>query len=839
MSHLLWRAGLRHLPRHPWQLGLAVLGISLGVAVVLAVDLAAGSARKSFALAMAQITGQASHQIVGAAGVPETLYVRLRLDLAPLPLAPVVTGVAAVAGQPGRRVQILGVDPFAEAPFRRDLAPAAIRTGDLAALLTEPDAALLPADLGERVELLAGTARFTLRAVGHLDPAAARELVVTDVATAQALIGRRGWLSHVDLILPEGAAGRHLAQRIAVILPPDLRLEPAAAHGQATAELSAAFELNLTALSLLALLVGMFLIYNTMTFSVVRRRALLGRLRALGVSRGEVFTLILGEALVLGLAGTLLGGLLGVWLGSALVYLVTRTIDDLYYVVTVREFHLVPLALLKAAALGLVATAAAAWLPAREAAGAPPATALSRAALEARRRERLPRRSWLALLLGVAGAAWLGLSESLIGGFGALFILVLACTLLAPAGVVLLGRLAESLIARRASLTTRMATRDVVRNLSRTGVAVAALMVAFAATVGMAVMVDSFRGGVALWLEDLLNADVYVTPLRLEGAAGAAPLEREVLEHLRRDPHVGAVATYRRRAVTLRTAVLDGRQVQLVAAELPAAARAGYRFRAGAAAEAWRAFREAGAVIVTEPLAYRHDLKPGAGVTLDTERGRRTLVVAGVVYDYGSEHGRILMHRETYQTLWTDRAVDSAGVYAAPGTAPGPLQRHLEAAVGTLQPLAIRSNRELREASLAIFDRTFTITEVLRLLAIAVAMVGMLSALLALQLERARELAMLRAMGMTPAEIGRQIALGSGLLGLAAGLFAIPVGIGLATLLIFVIQRRAFGWTLPLAVDPWILVQAVLLAVLAALLAGLYPILRMARTPPAAALRSE
>ena len=145
----------------------------------------------------------------------------------------------------------------------------------------------------------------------------------------------------------------------------------------------------------------------------------------------------------------------------------------------------------------------------------------------------------------------------------------------------------------------------------------------------------------------------------------------------------------------------------------------------------------------------------------------------------------------------------------------------------------------MREASIEVFDRTFAITAVLRLLATIVAFIGVLSALMALQLERARELAILRATGLTPRQLWQLVTAETGLMGFCAGLFAIPLGIGMALALILVINRRSFGWTLEISVEPMILVQGLLLALIAALLAGLYPAFKMTRTPPALALRVE
>jgi putative ABC transport system permease protein len=833
MTPLFWRALLRHPLQHPWQLGLAILGIALGVAVVVAVDLANASARRSFDLAMSRITGHATHRITGGSqGIPETLYARLRVERGIGPASPVVTGYLPRADQPGQLLQILGIDPFAESPFRQ---PAGLTTTDfdLRALLLDADAALLPETLGERVTLRRGEQHFTLKRAGTLRGPEMDGLIITDISTAQTLLGRPGWLGHIDLILPSGPTGDRLAAELRAWLPQDVRLERPAERDRATADLSAAFSLNLTAMSLLALVVGMFLIYNAMTFAVVQRRALLGMLRALGVSRRELFAGVLGEALLLGLAGTLLGGLLGIWLGSGLVHLVTRTINDLYYVLSVREFFLDPGSLAKGAALGLLATLAAAWLPAREAADAPPGAVLSRAQLETRWRAALPRLALAGLALLAAGGLVLTFSHSLVSGFSGLFLLILGCALLTPPAVVGLVRLNQPLTARL-GLLARMANRDVARHLSRTGIAIAALMVAFATTVGVGVMVDSFRGGVVIWINDLLNADLYIAPPGIADGDRSETFSQAALAVLRDTPGVAAVSTYRAMTVDL-----DSRPVTLIAVDLAPAAQAGYHLIAGDPAAAWRVFQTGAAVLISEPLAYRRHLRVGDRLNLPTDAGPRPFTIAGIFLDYGSEHGRILLHRSAYERDWRDPAVGSTAVFAAPNENLATLRERLRERLGPIQPLLIRSNRDIQRLTLEIFDRTFTITNVLRLLAILVAVVGVLSALLALHLERAREFAVLRATGMTTGEVGGLVSLQTGLMGAAAGLLALPTGVLLAAVLIFVINRRAFGWSLPFQVDPLLLLETLALAVFAALLAGLYPIWRMARTRPAEALRIE
>jgi len=318
------------------------------------------------------------------------------------------------------------------------------------------------------------------------------------------------------------------------------------------------------------------------------------------------------------------------------------------------------------------------------------------------------------------------------------------------------------------------------------------------------------------------------------GRGGDSTLDAAVVARLSGAPGVVAATTYR----GVRVASPLG-PTQLVALRIGPGSYRQFRFLAGSSDAVWPAFHERDAAIVSEPYAYRHGLGVGSVLRLRTDRGERAFPVVGVFADYGSDQGVVMVSRRTYEAHWDDRGVSSLGLVLEPGADVEAAVAAFRARAGGSQHVLIRSNRALREASLEIFDRTFAITAVVRVLATAVAVIGVLSALMALQLERTRELGVLRAQGLTPREVWRLVLAETGLLGGIAGVLAVPVGIGLALVLIRVINRRAFGWSIETTVPADVLLQAVALAVLAALVAGLYPAWRMARTPPAAALREE
>jgi len=850
MSPLLRRASLRHLRSHPAQIGLSVLGIALGVAVALAVGLATESARRAFELATEAVTGRATHQIVGGpGGLPEDLYRTIRLDLAVPRAAPVVAVDVALPDHPGRVMQLMGVDPFAETPFRPHLAGEdPLRT--VSALLTRPGAMLMSGPAARELGLSPGATlvvrvmgvRRPLVLVGTFEPAdslsmqALDSVLVIDIATAQEVAGFRGRLSRIDLMIGYRPVDRVLLERVRQALPPGVELVRAGAQAGATASMTAAFTLNLRALSLLALVVGMFLIYNTMTFSVVQRRTLLGTLRALGVTRGEVFGLVALEALMIGAVGTLLGIGLGLGLAQGLLHLVTRTINDLYFALSVRDVHLTPVALLEGVALGLGTTLLAALAPAREATGIRPREALLRSRLEAASRRAAPRAALGGLALGALGLVLLLVPNGPVWGFAGLFALLMGTALVTPLAVTVMLRALDVPIAHAGGLLGRMAARGITAALSRTGVAIAALMIAVSATIGVGIMIASFREAVVRWLEGTLRADVYVSPPSLIGSRPDSTLDPALIQRLVTTAGVGAAGTAR--GVTVAS---PRGPVHVVAIGVAAGQPPGFTFKRGRPEAVWAAL-ERGWVIVSEPFAYRHRVGVEDAVRLRTDQGEQRFRIAGIFYDYGSSAGVVMMSRSTYERHWVDRGVSSVALYAAPGT-------DLPTLIGALRARAaegpagaevlIRSNRALREASLEIFDRTFAVTRVLRFLIVVVAFVGVLSALMALQLERVREMGLARALGLTPGQVWGVVTAQTGLIGLVAGLLAMPVGVLLAGVLVFVINRRSFGWTMPIDVRPDILLQGLLLAVAAAVLAGAYPAARMARAAPADALHDE
>ncbi len=816
--------------RHRWQGLLALSGIALGVAVVLAVDLANSGARAAFELSAQQLQGKATHRLaVPGAALPDEVYVNLKRTPGAPPMAPVVNGWVGVEGGAGR-YQLVGFDLFAEAPFRSQLAGVETDAGFIGDWLTQAGSLVLGAATARTLDVAAGDrldivyrgrpATLNVLRIDEQQSRVSDDLLLVDIASAQSILELHGHLSYVDLIL-DAAGEAWVRQRI----PAGVQLQTVAEQAQGVKRLSAAFELNLTAMSLLAMLVGMFLIFNAMTFSMVQRRNLFGRLRTLGVTPRELFGLILLEAVIVAALGTLLGLLLGVWLGRGLTRLVAATVSELYYNVSVTALQLDWRALIIAAGLGVVATLLATLVPAWRAARTPPLTTLSRAALEQAAYRGVYLWGLLGLLLLAAGLLLaLALPGGVIMSFAGLFALVLGAAMMTPLVIRILHRL---LAHAGLPVLWRMGVRDLDRHLSRLGIAVAALMVALSASIGVGVMVESMRASVNTWLGDLLSADLYVAA---QGFDAGATLPADVVQAVSRLDSVTTVSRYRER-----TLPLAGRRVELIGAHLAAPSRQGFELLSGAAS-AWKDFAE-GAVLVSEPLAYHLDLVPGSTLILPTPAGPQVVQVAAVFRDYASEHGRLFMDEAVYRNYWPDQQVHTLALFARNGDVESMRREVSELAART--DILLTPAVAILEESMAVFDRTFRVTEVLRAVSLLVAFIGVLSALMALQLERAKEYAVLRALGLTRGQIAGLISGESLLMGLLAGCVAIPTGMLMAWVLIQSVQRRAFGWTMPFSVDGTLLLQTLLVGLLAAGLAAIYPAWRSAHRHPAPQLRED
>lgn len=841
------RASLRFYRQHPGQLLLTLLGLALGVAIATSVILTTSSARKAFSLSTEALYGKATHQLLGGSqGVPASHYRSLRTELGLQNAAPVIEGFATVQGEV---FSLLGIAPLAEAQLRPRDAQSFSGAQALIQFVSTPSTVALDLKTAKRLGLEPGDAlTLTINGIDHPASLAltlpertgSAAVMMTYIENARLWLHRGDSLDRIDLRLTPAEL-----EQVQQWLPDNSRLIASASHNDQMREMTAAFNTNLTAMSLLALLVGAFLIHNTMSFVVVSRRQHYALYRSLGVTRREIVISVLTEASVLALIGSLLGALIGIALAEQLIGMVTQTINDLYFVLTVRELQFDVWHWLLCLALGTLAGTLPALAAALDAARTPPGQLVQISALEADNKKRQGLAAVVAVVMFLLGGALMALpSTSLLPGFAALFLVVIAYALLVPlAGSWLFALIRAASNTAKKHLPTALqsswrlahALGAIQRNMSRYGVALAALCVAISATVGVDIMVGSFRSSVELWLKDSLRADIYISAPSSLSSRADGTLEPSLKAWLETQPGIANITASR--MIKVQT---DAGEVSLLSLDPGQQPLRGFTPMAHLN-NTPKSFAQGLSIQISEPLARKQHLAAGDELSLFTDlSGWQNFKIAHVFRDYGSSQGMLVMHRQLYAQYWADNGYSSLGVVLDDDqSSAAQLERFRMQLKSTGHHYLLRDNNSIREQSLAVFDRTFAITHVLRLLTVGVAFLGLFSALMSVLLEKTREFAIFRALGARANEMTVLIVQQATLIGLVAGLLALPLGLLLAALLIQVINVRSFGWTIEMQWSLAPLWQALGLGLGAALLASIWPALRLRKLQTSHALRME
>ena len=835
------RALLRDRPRTV----VTVVGLTLGVAVVVAIRLANASSIRGFETALDVVAGKTSLEIVGAGvGVPET---QLR-DLGWLRdygrVSPVIDRIARVRAPDGTEypVRVLGVDVLRDRPFREYRLLRFARDGrdprpqELLALLLDPTSVVLTQRFAGRhaigldtpVQLIIGDRVHGAVVRGLLlDEGPARvvdgQLALMDIATAQLLFDRLGWLDRVEIQLFDAETIDDAEGAIATRLPDGLRVQRPAQRGRQVERMLAAFHFNLTALSYIALVVGLFLVYNTVAVSVITRRREIGTLRALGATRRLVRRLFLGEAALLAMVGAGLGLPAGWLLAQAAVRLTSTTVNALYITSAATVPALSAGDLLLACAVAIPLALAGAAIPSAEAAGVTPIAAVRDVDRFVRDRGVPCRSAALAMLLFGAGW-WLSTREAVGGlpvfGLGAALMVVFGAAALVPALLELLRRV--RLPWRWFGLEGLLAHANLSASVSRLAVSVAALVVSLAMLAAIAIMVGSFRDTVGYWVGQTLQGDLFVATADRAPLGPAVTISAATERRLAAHPAVAALDRFNHVDLSYgpdRDLVILGAgdfEVRLehggLLLKTPTDGRVAMRRAVGA---------DAGAV--AESFAIKHDVAVADRIELDTPRGARPFQVVAVYYDYSSDRGLVVMDRTTFARHYGAHRPTGLTLYLAPDADPEAVREELLAGAGPDHRLFIRTNAALRAEVLRIFDATFAITYALEAIAIFVAIIGVAATLVTLTLERRRELAMLRQLGAGRGQIRRMVVIEAAMLGMLSQGVGLPVGVMLSLILIYVVNVQSFGWTIQFHLPLGFLAQSTLLIAVTTALAGLYP----------------
>lgn len=845
---ILLRRALRHLRHQRLLSAMNILSVALGVCVFLAIMMANQGANRSFRAGVELVAGKAHLEVRGP--LDETLLPRIAAVPGVAAATPVVQGILTLRNHPGEYLRLLGVDPFTNPPFetfrmvQTDGNPVDVGTWlaeRKAIAVTRDMAARLGLKPGDTLDVSAGGRAAQLEARFILEPDDPAALADTrtasmDIGWAQELLGTAGMLDSVQILLDEGADPAVAAEEIRAIVPRDAVVAAPKQRSEQIGKMLSGFQLNLTALSLVSMLVGMFLVYNTVAASVVRARREIGILRAVGASRNEVRALFLGEALLFGIPGIILGIIAAFPLAGFLSAAVGETVSSLYVLVSIDKLSVSPWQIAAAAAAGLAAVLAAAWVPSNEAAQSEVTGALHMGTVM-EQRATLPSR-WLvfgcAALSAAFAASWFALRTGPAAlGFVAAFLVIAGFAFLVPAATLAAGKLFQSLarIGRRGT-ALRLAARNLLRAMHRNSPTIAALMAAIAMTVGVSVMIHSFRAAVEQWITRTVQADLFLTLAANEQAGLHAELPAALLDWVGSQAGVEAVDTFYEKRIPFRgeevfLGVISGRM------------RGELAFTGGNNAEKAALLRQPGRVAVSESFAQRHGVGDGDVIELDAPAGPVAFKVAGVYSDYTRDQGVILMDRNIYAAHWPAPGVHTAAVHLRGGERTATIADAIRARFGADAEYAVYDNASLRARILEIFDQTFAITYVLRTISVIVAIVGVSLGMATLVTERERDIGILRSVGASAGQVLRSFVTEAALIGAVSSAVGLAAGACLAMVLTWVINLAFFGWTVQLRY-PWDLLAWTPVWIIAvAALAGLLPAARAARIQPAAALRSE
>ncbi|MCX6970247.1 MAG: FtsX-like permease family protein [Verrucomicrobia bacterium] len=830
---LFFRQVIRPTLRHPLLPLLNILSIGLGVAVFLAIQIANRGALASFQNSVGLVAGRAHLEIRG--DIPDSVHPAVAGFPGIRSATPLVEGIITLPDQPGEYLRLLGVDPFTGDRLRVFEIGAPDGTSlDLEAWLREPLAVAVSNSRNAPFRVLAAGKSVELhpRFVIRTDETTIESddrLAAMDIGWAQELLGLQNRLTSIQIELDDPLQADAMIPGLQKLVPPDVTVAPPARRGAETESMLAAFQLNLTALSLVSMVVGVFLIYNSLSATVVRRRVEIGILRANGATKAEISALFLGDGLLCGLVGSALGILIAGPLAHLLAAPVGQTVSSLYALVSVGHLAITPSQVGLAFLVGTGAALLASWHPASEAAACNPVDVLHPGSTMTAFSFRsgkwlLPGLGLLAIAGASAWSAFQGGGKHL--GFASVALLIAGFSLIVPAVVVSACRLMKF-----RSWMMRLGVQHLVRSLHRSAVTIAALAVAAAMTVSVSVMIHSFRGSVSAWLEKTLVADLFIAPAANEIAGLQSFIPADAVEWARHNRLVKETGTFREIQV-----LLNGQPAAMGVVE--GGARGKLVFLSGNE-DAGTLFHSSGHVVVSESFANRRGTRPGDVLMLASPQGPLTFRVAGVVKDFTRDSGLIMMDRRNFDRAWNDPRVHSLAITLHDPALAASLAAEFRNQFGKSGEYSIYTNASLRRRVMDIFDQTFAVTSVLRAIAVLVAVAGVVLSLTTLIIEREREIGILRSQGASPGQIKGLVFTEAGLIGLFASLVGIACGAAMAMVLTWVINKAFFGWTIELRYPLDVLFGTPLWIIPAAIAAAWLPALRASRIPPAQALRFE
>lgn len=888
---------LRDIRRNALRTVLTVCGIALGVAVFLAISIANDTALSRFRETVSQVAGKANLEILPTGGVSmdESVLGDLEfLRLSDVKWTPLVDEHIALAptkkieNEQGKipkpskllveseaedeLIQIVGVDMLCDSNFKHyENKSGAGKDNSIDSGVFEPDSVLIGGALAERRGLKSGDTFGVLTAGGErqlkvagvmskegLGGAYSGNLIVADIPLAQSLTGLDGRISRIDMIVPQDdpALYKNVMERLSATLPGDVTLGSPDTRSEQARKMTRSFEYNLLALTLIALMVGMFLIYNTMTITVLRRRPEIGVLRAIGVKSSTILNMFLWEAVFLGGLGTACGVALGGLLARGALEAVAKTFQHFYFKVPLDNVSPAPEQYILAGCIGMGLTLIAALPPLIESTTVAPSEATRRASFENKLR-RFTGALFACGCLCLGACYWSSLQGPVMDfpffGYLAALLSIIGASLMMPFALSFVLPVLTRTLPKVFGAKGRVAASSLYGTLARTSVAAASLMIGVAMMVSLAIMISSFRKTVTEWIDQSFQADLWMQSQARAAGDKNAKLPESYIPTIAAVPGVAAVEGFVDRRI-----VYKGLPVFLGAADFDVLAKYGNQlFLSGESNEAVCNRLKGKRAIISEPFAVRRNLHKGDSIELDVpagatesvsnansesteaskEAGKETFIIEDVFYDYASDLGYIIIPRETFKDIYKDTTISNYAIYLDPKADLDSVRAEILSKISGR--IAINSTRELRKQAITIFDRTFAITYALHTIAVIVSILSVMNALFALTIESRREFAILRYLGAGKKELSLIVYLQASILALVGNTGGIGLGYILSLLLTHVINKQSFGWSVQYSIPYDFLLQSSLLVLITAVASAAIPARIAARTLAPSVIRDE
>lgn len=861
LLNLLKHISLKRIWLQKFHALMIITGISLGVAAIVSIGIVNKSVLKSFEDSINQVTGRAAIQVSGAAsGFPEVLLETVQRVDGVEYAVPVIDTQGLLLGAKEKTLMILGVDVLQDSAIRDyELTGEGADIPDPLLFLARPDSILLTRDLAKRegitidqmvrIETVRGIRSFRVR--GILNPegpakAMGGNIAVMDYPAAQMAFGKEGRIDRIDVSLLRGEEVSTVSERIRRVLPGGYSVTTPEGRTRQVEVLISQYQKNINLISFITVFVGMYLIYNAVSISVVQRRKEIGVLRALGATRNNIITLFLGETAGMAIAGSGLGLGLGILFAHFAVGAAGRSISEMYMRTSVSEISVPSATLITGFMTGILASLAAALFPVLASTRITPISAIRSLPYSDEGFLSVKRLNFFsAALVGLALLFMLlykTFSETAIVHtsatmFSATIFFLLGVSLAMPWVLQSFLAFFRMAVAPLIGATGRLAGLNLQKNITRNAVAAAAIFYGIAVFVSSSSIIYSTKQSVLEWIDAYVRGDIIVTsghPIATSGSQNI-PMPIAFGSDIEKVPGVLSADPFRKVYIDYK-----GRRILLLTMDITRRMEySPFKIAQGSREDIARLLPNRNYIAVNEVIATQEHIKPGDTMVLPTPEGPVTFTVAVISVDYSSDSGSVLMDLRTYQRHWKEYLADSFSVRVKRTYTVDTVRDDIARQFGNDRQLFVLPAMAFKGEITKLIDRSFAVNHAVNIITLTIACFGIIVTLLSSVLERTREIGILRSIGMLRNQVSRVVVIESMLLGMIGGVLGAGAGMVIGWMSFEGFLKADYGASMQYQVQVVTLAWAIVLSTMLAALAGLYPAKRAARTNIVEALSYE